>query len=451
MSTFYHRKRWVNPLHKALSGQVGIRRDISPEKWIHLPRNFKTDPDVVIRLDLPAEFSGGDNQSVKAVTSTIQGKLSLPEAEVTLRLAGDTPHMLVRRAPEPPDKVPYESVKLVIQNAKDSAPFLGYGPGNKYVAVKLDSESPHILISASPGAGKSVLLRLLAAQGLAKGGEVVICDVKRVSHSWAKGLPRVTYARSIEEIHNVLVELDAESERRYMIIDMEGEDTDVGPRLFILLEEMNATIRRLERYWQKVKGPNDPKLSPAVEAIGNLLFMGRAAKEHVIAVAQMATARSLGGPEARENFATRILARYSLNAWRMLVPEIWPAPKASRHSGRVQVAIAGEATETQIVYLTEQEARELALSDGTEMEIAPRQTKSINEETPVPTVELKTLGEAAKAGWLPMKYEALKRARSRDVEFPKGVTGIDKVNRYSRNELVSWFNNRERGQRGDVG
>lgn len=441
----------MNPLHKALSGLVGIRRDVNPEKWIHLPRDFKSNPDTLIRLDLPPEFSGGDNQSVKAVTSTIQGKLGLPEAEVTLKIAGDTPHMLVRRAPEPPDKVLYPSVEEIIKSASDSAPFLGYGPGNKYVAVKLDSESPHILISASPGAGKSVLLRLLAAQGLAKEGEVVICDIKRVSHSWAKGLPRVTYARSIDEIHDVLVALDAESERRYLIIDRDGEDADVGPRLFILLEEMNATIRRLERYWQKIKGPNDPKLSPAVEAIGNLLFMGRAAKEHVIAVAQMATARALGGPEARENFATRILARYSLNAWRMLVPEIWPAPKASRHSGRVQVAIAGEATETQIVFLTEQEARELALTGGTESEVAPRQTKPVSEETATPIVDLKTLGEAVKAGWLPMKYEALKRARSRDIEFPKGVTGIDKVNRYSQDELVRWFDNRERGQRGDVG
>ncbi|WP_228388846.1 hypothetical protein, partial [Streptomyces jumonjinensis] len=32
-------------------------------------------------------------------------------------------------------------------------------------------------------------------------------------------------------------------------------------------------------------------------------------------VAQSATARALGGPEVREQFATRILARYSVNAW----------------------------------------------------------------------------------------------------------------------------------------
>lgn len=28
----------------------------------------------------------------------------------------------------------------------------------------------------------------------------------------------------------------------------------------------------------------------------------------------------------RENFATRILVRYTLNVWRMLVPEATPAP-----------------------------------------------------------------------------------------------------------------------------
>ncbi|MFH8591476.1 hypothetical protein ACH4GK_42175 [Streptomyces rimosus] len=48
-------------------------------------------------------------------------------------------------------------------------------------------------------------------------------------------------------------------------------------------------------------------------------------------------------PEVREQFSTRILARYSLNAWRMLALEIHPAPKSTKHQGRAQVVIGGSA------------------------------------------------------------------------------------------------------------
>lgn len=81
---------------------------------------------------------------------------------------------------------------------------------------------------------------------------------------------------------------------------------------------------------------------------------------HVLLVAQSATARALGGPEVREQFATRILARYSMNAWRMLAPEVHPAPKSTKHAGRAQVVIGGSARETQVLFFTEAEAREWA-------------------------------------------------------------------------------------------
>ncbi|MGW5609478.1 hypothetical protein ACWEWI_25945 [Streptomyces sp. NPDC003753] len=83
---------------------------------------------------------------------------------------------------------------------------------------------------------------------------------------------------------------------------------------------------------------------------------------HVLLVAQSATARALGGPEVREQFAIRILAGYSMNAWRMLAPEIHPAPKPTKHPGRAQVVIGGTARETQVLFFTDAEAREWATS-----------------------------------------------------------------------------------------
>jgi hypothetical protein len=92
-------------------------------------------------------------------------------------------------------------------------------------------------------------------------------------------------------------------------------------------------------------------------------------------VAQSATARALGGPEIREQFATRILARYSMNAWRMLAPEIHPAPKSTKHPGRAQVVIGGTARETQVLFFTDAEAREWATSDPVGLEKSSPQVK----------------------------------------------------------------------------
>lgn len=445
IATFQLRRKWIVPLHKPLSGIIGVKQDVNPTDYIFLPANFQDDPDVRIRIDLPDDFVGSENQDRKAVTGLIQAKLAMPDAEVKYNLQSDTPHMVVTRAPAPPDKVSLKNAREAIEKASDSAPFLGYGPRKKAVHVKLDDESPHILVSAGPGGGKSVLLRLILAQGLAKGATGIICDVKRVSQSWAKGLPRVDYHRTPEQIHDAVIELAKEGERRYDVIDDEGEDAGVGPRIFLLLEEMNATMSRLQKYWDSIREPGQPKRSPAVDAIGDLLFMGRACRIHVIAVAQMATARTMGGPEMRENFATRIIARYSPNAWKMLT-DIWPAPKSSRHAGRVQVYIAGETTETQIVFLTGEEARKLALEGGGEATEEIRRAPKLTLVTE-PGIKRYTLQEACKAEVIPMNYDAIRQARRRDKEFPSGEMSVDGIARYTAEELVKWHLNRERAEK----
>ncbi|WP_425580581.1 hypothetical protein, partial [Streptosporangium amethystogenes] len=125
---------------------------------------------------------------------------------------------------------------------------------------------------------------------------------------------------------------------------------------------MNATTSKLVSYWASIRDKEDPKKSPAIEALGDILFMGRQARTHVLAIGQLMSARAMGGPEMRECFSTRVLARYSMNAWKMLVPEVWPAPRASRHPGRVQLVQAGQAYETQVIFGSEEDAKNFVLS-----------------------------------------------------------------------------------------
>ncbi|MFD9428089.1 MULTISPECIES: hypothetical protein [unclassified Streptomyces] len=163
--------------------------------------------------------------------------------------------------------------------------------------------------------------------------------------------------------------------------------------MLILLEEVNATMKQLARYWEKTRESGVPKVSPAVDALNEILYMGRQLRMHVLLVAQSATARALGGPEVREQFSTRILARYSLNAWRMLAPEVHPAPKSTKHQGRAQVVSGGSARETQILFFTEPEAREWATTG--------KKAAAVGGPVPVQMHKPPTDSQPASAGELP--------------------------------------------------
>ncbi|MEU5958721.1 hypothetical protein [Streptomyces sp. NPDC047525] len=179
-----------------------------------------------------------------------------------------------------------------------------------------------------------------------------------------------------------------EGRRRVRLADKLGINARpdaIGPRLLILLEEVNATMKQLASYWERTRESGDPKV-PAVDALNEILYMGRQVRMHVLLVAQSATARALGGPEVREQFATRILARYSLNAWRMLAPEVHPAPKSTKHPGRAQVVIGGSASETQVLFFTDAEAREWATTGegitGKEHGVVPARPSPVQLQKP---------------------------------------------------------------------
>ncbi|MGW4161959.1 pRL2-11 [Streptomyces sp. NPDC004788] len=353
-------REWVLPLHEALALPLRLPEQTDPRRYLHIPRNFSED-DAVIRVDVPGRLDFSKDLVVDIITT----KLALEGVTFSWHLAGRETYVTVKKTRKPPAKAAFKDPKIreIVAAAKESAPVIGIGSAGRIVTVDLDAESPHILVNASTGGGKSVTLRCIACQMLHHGSLVFVLDTKRISHPWASGLPGVTYCRDIADIHDQLIALGIEGRRRTRVADDLGIDADpkdIGPRLLILLEEVNATMKQLARYWEKTRESGDPKVSPAVDALNEILYMGRQLRMHVLLVAQSATARALGGPEAREQFSTRILARYSVNAWRMLAPEVHPAPKSTKHHGRAQVVSGGSARETQILFFTEAEAREWA-------------------------------------------------------------------------------------------
>ncbi|MEU6504496.1 pRL2-11 [Streptomyces californicus] len=353
-------REWVLPLHEALALPLRLPEQTDPRGYLHIPQGFSED-DAVIRVDVPGRLDFSKDLVVDIITT----KLALEGVTFSWHLAGRETYVTVKKTRKPPARAAFTEPKVreIVAAAKESAPVIGIGSAGRIVTVDLDAESPHILVNASTGGGKSVTLRCIACQMLHHGSLVYVLDTKRISHPWAPGLTGVTYCRDIADIHDQLIALGQEGRRRTRVADELGIDADpkdIGPRLLILLEEVNATMKMLARYWEKTRESGDPKVSPAVDALNEILYMGRQLRMHVLLVAQSATARALGGPEVREQFSTRILARYSVNAWRMLAPEIHPAPKSTKHHGRAQVVSGGSARETQILFFTEAEAREWA-------------------------------------------------------------------------------------------
>jgi hypothetical protein len=237
--------------------------------------------------------------------------------------------------------------------------------------LDLEDESPHVMVSAATGGGKSAILRSLASQALAHGDQVVILDLKRHSHMWAEGLPNVYIARTLPEIGNALVSTGQEVHRRNDAAEQwlraqqragnwsaNITDAPVGQRTIILFEEMNATFEQLTELTRRVF--RNVETYTATDGLKDVMFMGRAARIHVAAVGQYMEARAMGGSAVRVNFGTRILIRHDKNTWNMLA---WDAglPKAAPEEiGRGFTIRAGKARMTQYLYMSDQEARTYA-------------------------------------------------------------------------------------------
>jgi Helicase HerA, central domain len=465
-----HYREWVRPLHRSIAAapslaSLGISTYSKPDTYLTVPVDYATNENAVIEMRLPADFSGGALKH--EIERIIKDKLGLNDVIVTWRVAGHEPKVMIQIAPRPPKSVKWKDALELIEAAPESAPIIGVGTRGVTVAVDLNTEAPHVLVSASTGGGKSVIVRVIVSQLMHKGAHAIFLDAKRHSHRWARGLDNVDYCRSTEEIHNALVWAAAEGERRNVLVDDGGDDAIAQlPRIVIVAEEMNATINRLQDYWAAVRTKDDPKASPAVKALGEVLFMGRVVKMNVIAVAQMMTARTLGGPEARENFAVRILARYTPNAWNMLVPEIRPMPRSSRHAGRVQVCIAGGATETQVIFPSEKESREWASSGmaaaaptgtvpasqgtGTQGNGGPSVVGQRGALTLVPEPQAPpelagiTLSQAVADGVVSVSLAIIRKESTRDPEFPDSIGKQGSANLYDPADLMAWQRNRPR-------
>ncbi|MGW5067150.1 hypothetical protein ACWEQJ_13685 [Streptomyces cyaneofuscatus] len=229
---------------------------------------------------------------------------------------------------------------------------IGLADDGQPVCIDLDGEGPHVLVCSGTGGGTTTVLRTLAAQLLHDGSDGLVLDNKRISHRWATGIPGVTYCRDIADIHNALMGLRAELQRRLHLIN-QGDDVDDLPRLTVLFDAADATLGQLARYWDTVREKGDPKTSPVVGALEDVLFTGPQARIHLLVGAQLDTG-VLG--QWRETFSTVVLGRVTTRTSKRLAPQIHPTPEPNTQPGRVHVVQGSSTHPTQVLLLTDAEA-----------------------------------------------------------------------------------------------
>jgi hypothetical protein len=260
-----------------------------------------------------------------------------------------------------PSVLPWNEATDWIEEAGPAGVLLGVVDTGSPLTVDLDAESPHILVSAPTNRGKSAIARSVAVQRLRQGDLVVVLDIKRHSHRWAKRLePNVHYAKSAQDIGGALVNLGRELHRRNMIVDeFDGplKDAPVGPRIIVIFEEMNATVRSLKELDKRLPAGS----YTAQQGLEDVSFMGRAVKIHLVSFAQLASYRASGGSEIIENYGTRILVGHSPQAWKWLASDCGRPVTAPEEVGRGIVCQGGKARETQLLWLPEEDAESVVL------------------------------------------------------------------------------------------
>lgn len=441
-----HFRDAVGPLHDALVRIVGAHdTPWKPGDWLTVPKDYREEGTSGTRVQLPAGRSWPSEVQAQ-ITEAVSQKLGITDVATRWALAGAEPHVTFKPVPQAPRSVDYRDIRDEIERAPDTAPVIGRAKFGRVVSLDLEDDSPHILISAGSGGGKSVLARALIAQFLARGARVVIFDRKRISHRWAKDLPGVEYYRDTEAIHDALVRLQG-------IGDVRNRQTDDEDRVFqrivVVFEEMNATTGKLTNYWAGIREKDDPKRSPALEALGDLVNMGRQVQMHVIAIGQRVETRTLGGGDVRESFGIRCLTRYTVQTWKMLCADVWPAPRKSSVRGRWQIVTGGEATETQVAFLTDDEARALATS-------RPRvRTGAEQADTRVGTPDRDIVPAPALVslrGHFGDDYDRRRKQLQRDPASPRpSAVATNGADLYQRVELIEWATARDSARATDEG
>jgi len=365
--------RYVWKLKRALTDWFGV----PPKLKISKGRDS-------IRLSLPPTWrdTRAERDKLESLIRSRTGIEFDPDnaEDAAYRTQRRAPYVIFSAAVPPPALVELADPKWGIRVRSDIAALPpgsvlgGYGRRSVEQVRNIRGESPMVAVSMPTKQGKSVTSGLVAATLASQGYIPVIADCKMTSHRWAKGLPNVSYASRIPAIHDQVLWLEKDVQRRYDLVDRYADingrmppGMSVGPPVAFLIEELNTLQKWLARHWRELRAGDRslPARSPATDGLDTLLCISRAAEYIGILIAQRlsaaATSGAGGNADARENIVLKWAWDPGMGTWRMIGNDC-PCPKARNHPGRYQLIDPAEVHEVQGVLATNAELRDLAVS-----------------------------------------------------------------------------------------
>lgn len=461
---YVHRREVVAPLADALAAHLhDSRYMLDPRTWMDIPVDVQERPSRVYLKQALVLTDAAE----KSLARLVARKVGLVNPTSTFVLRGERPFMELRPAPAPPERVSFTdpNIRALVEAAPKGHTFLGLAPRDEPLYLDRIKGAPHVGWSMPTNAGKSTAARGGIMQFLHEGGVTLILDPKMDSHPWARDLPNVRYADSPQEIHEALMWLSGEVDRRNAIGKAHGDyygNVDpalIGPEILVIAEELNSMENDLSTYWRTIRDPKrgDPLKPVSLTSLGRALNMGRSKRVYIWPIAQELLVQSLGGPAAKANLSTRILGRAAVATWNKLAPECkrnGRYPRKLMELGRVYVVTGDEPVPVQVMHVDEEVAREYALS-GTVATFptvatvpggvgdASRSSQAgglSGSPHPPLTVVRDEVGLAEAATRLGVPQAKLLKARERSGSFPVAVgEGVRGMKLYRFDQLSQWL------------
>jgi hypothetical protein len=361
---------WVRPVAAAVRKLAGWGPKVAPWRFVRFRRHRgHWGLGLRVRVAATCDVEQGNLDKIVNAVRT-RADIDLGDVDHAWRLDGRHSAVMFKPAARVPERVawtdldgtPNATVQAMVKATPAGVVWLGQGRDGVQVTIDLNRH-PHVLVSAPTGAGKSAVARSIACQLMAKDDrcEVVNIDGKHLSQLWLRELPGAHNLHDAEPIHHALLDLAAEARGRVAHADtLPRREVDAYvaglDRKVLLVEEAPTLMEWLQDWWRANRERGARDTSPAVLALREMLNMSRIAGYHIIGLAQRADAKAMGGGQARENYVWRILAAgYTRQAWGMLVPEIEYTPSEDR-DGWAMACWGATATETQMLWLTDDDA-----------------------------------------------------------------------------------------------
>jgi hypothetical protein len=491
--TFYRWRGWnahfivnIQSVHDVLWQPLGLQQDMNPEHYLDIPVGL-LEGEGAITITLPRGYWPTQQQKAEVV-SRVAGTLGLKDYRDEWRMNHLNRHLhICSKGRSVPDVVELDDdFKRLMEAAPIHRKLVGRTTGDKPFYVDRKAENPHTLLTCPTGWGKTTAVGIELADTLHKGGEGCMCDIKYGSMRWAYDLDGVTYARTVEDIHRIMVRrVGPELLRRREVLGAThwSEEPQFTP-IFFVFEEMNTLIEELRDFWVEERArlkfearqngePLDLSAkSPAIKVYKQIGFMGRQLSMYMTVISQRGEANALGGAGTRGQLGNVVMGWPTLADWRMHAPQHPYVPHGGR-PGRAHVVRGKHIHEVQYVKAGVADLRDWSTSGKTPANTLTQVTQA-NDVSPTledqlghdpgrhltliqgeganPPITLRDASsdQASDGGIVSQSLETMRGARKKDGRFPTPLfRGDDGADYYDSEALIEWsrVRNAARGRR----